>query len=319
MKSIIKIIFILFLIETLTGCANNSDLMDVQLIKDFEDSKIGKQFSESINDIKKSKIVVNAQEKADDVYKYITSKETREKVEKFKPVNDILTPKSPQTDYILGLNIAPYLIKDRVYDLTHPKTIYVNKILQVLKNHSYKPYLYNDYKVIIVKNSNFNAFALPGGIIIMYDGIFNNVFNEDQLAAILAHEIGHIEHSHFSKDSDKENYSKLVTMGFENKVNDKVANNLFTKFKKNIENGYSVKEEAEADQAAIRLLYESGYNPKALRDVLEQLKKVRNSYGGANYPEDRVDRLSSSDFFNISKTEPIHVKKRERRFNNVVH
>lgn len=58
-----------------------------------------------------------------------------------------------------------------------------------------------------------------------------------------------------------------------------------------IVNGYEVSQEAEADSLAVKLLANAGYDPNEFLSTLNKLKEINNSYGGANYPVDRLTRL----------------------------
>lgn len=70
------------------------------------------------------------------------------------------------------------------------------------------------------------------------------------------------------------------------------AEGSFAKIYDSIKNGYDIEHEAEADELGVKLMAKAGYDPKEAINVLEKLKKVTNSYGGANYPEDRKERIS---------------------------
>ncbi len=54
-------------------------------------------------------------------------------------------------------------------------------------------------EIIVVKNSDVNAFALPGGKIVVYDEILKRMNTPEELAALLAHEVAHIEYKHSLK------------------------------------------------------------------------------------------------------------------------
>lgn len=234
-----------------------------------------------------------------------------------KSVFHMAKDNAPEDDYVLGLKIASSVISQPLYKSNHPRVTYVNNIVQTLKRYSKKPFVYEDYKVLIVKDQSFNAYALPGGIIVLHDGVFKYTYNEEELAAILGHEIGHIENNHFLQDSKVEDMSSILSFAADKKTDgkdNKILKNLLSGMKNQILNGYSVEQEAEADQTAIKLLSNAGYETRALGDVLKNLKTRTNSYGGANYPKDRLALLEQNelyfkDFKNISNK-----KLRERRF-----
>jgi len=53
--------------------------------------------------------------------------------------------------------------------------------------------------LVVVKNDTLNAFAIPGGIMGVHTGVFNYAKTENQLAAIIAHEMGHLSQRHYAR------------------------------------------------------------------------------------------------------------------------
>ena len=58
--------------------------------------------------------------------------------------------------------------------------------------------------LVVVKNDTLNAFAIPGGIIGMHTGVFNYAKTENQLAAIIAHEMGHLSQRHYARHLEQQ-------------------------------------------------------------------------------------------------------------------
>ncbi|MEA3554408.1 MAG: M48 family metallopeptidase [Campylobacterota bacterium] len=243
-----------------------------------------------------------------------------------KATTDQLKERLPEEDFKLGLSIINKVVTHETYKNDDPRVKYLNNIVHVLKKYSSKPYIYNDYKVVLLKAKSFNAYALPGGIIVVHDGIFKKTYNEDQIAAILAHEIGHIENEHFIEDKNVEDYYKISKLALKQTMKDKNLNNsnledklesILSKMTNKILKGYSVEQESEADQTALKLLAKSGYETKPLTDVLKNLEKISHSYAGGNYPKNRVELIKNSDLYS-SKVENISfMKSREKRFDNI--
>ena len=67
------------------------------------------------------------------------------------------------------------------------------------------PFIDYDWDIELFDNPDANAFALAGGKIGVYSGIFDLIKNEDELAAILGHEIAHIT-KHSKKRCKQKNY-----------------------------------------------------------------------------------------------------------------
>lgn len=102
-----------------------------------------------------------------------------------------------------------------------------------------------------------NAFAIPGGHIFVTTALFDDrqlVENEAQLAAILAHEIGHVDLRHTSAV-----YETIRAAGFD--VNDPAALQASQLFAQIIRALYQSEFEDESDEYAVKRLFELGYSP----------------------------------------------------------
>jgi predicted Zn-dependent protease len=90
----------------------------------------------------------------------------------------------------VGANIQEILVTDKNQcknpDGIKELTIMVNTI----SNKA------DEFKVLVVNKKTLNAVALPGGVIVIYQGLLDRFQNPDELAFILGHEIGHLEHEH---------------------------------------------------------------------------------------------------------------------------
>ncbi|MBB5185967.1 putative Zn-dependent protease [Zhongshania antarctica] len=67
-------------------------------------------------------------------------------------------------------------------------------------------------ETVIVDNATINAFAVPGGVVGVHNGIFLYTDNEAQLAGVLAHEIAHLSQRHFSRSMDNAKQSTIPTL-----------------------------------------------------------------------------------------------------------
>lgn len=162
---------------------------------------------------------------------------------------------------------------------------YLNKVGQLLVQNTLRPEL--TYRFIALDTDEINAFAAPGGYIFITRGALELVENEAELAGILGHEIGHIEHRHYVKavglratHGDFESGLTTMLMGggaaaaaaFDQAVNEMMA--IF--FETGLQ---SHEDEFEADQTAVWLLALAGYHPGALKEFFIRRQASLNDEG----------------------------------------
>ena len=88
---------------------------------------------------------------------------------------------------------------------------YVNAIgKRILQGVGPQPF---DYQFFVLNSPDINAFAVPGGKVFVNSGLILTVENEDELAGVIAHEIGHVTARHISKRSEKAAPFSLATLG----------------------------------------------------------------------------------------------------------
>jgi beta-barrel assembly-enhancing protease len=130
-----------------------------------------------------------------------------------------------------------------------------------------------------------NAFAMPGGQIFITTALLGRLENEDQLAGVLGHEIGHVVGRHSAEKLAQmelaQGLSGAVTMATYDPTNpaggriaQSVANMLQLK--------YGREQELQSDDLGVRFMLEAGYNPEELIGVMEILKQAG---GGQRVPE----------------------------------
>lgn len=101
---------------------------------------------------------------------------------------------SVETEKSIGKDISKQVEKEM--EIVHIAMIeqYVDGIGQKLvQSLGQTPY---SYSFRVIDEDEINAFALPGGYIFAYRGLLETVDDENQLASVLAHEIGHVESRH---------------------------------------------------------------------------------------------------------------------------
>ncbi len=156
---------------------------------------------------------------------------------------------------------------------------YVNKVGQVVAQMSERSEL--KYRFIVLDTDIINAFAAPGGYIFITKGALNNIEDESELAAILAHEIGHVELRHYvkkvklrsAKGSAEDGLGAILSGGGRaatQAFNEALDETMEILFNKGLQ---SKKDEFEADRTSVFLLANAGYDPTALMRYFNRIEK----------------------------------------------
>ncbi|MFC1867647.1 M48 family metalloprotease [Thermodesulfobacteriota bacterium] len=155
---------------------------------------------------------------------------------------------------------------------------YVNLVGMAVARNSLRPGI--PYRFVVVKSPIQNAFSCPGGIIFLSSGLLKTIRNEAQIACILAHEVGHVGHKHALKSIQRarffEGVGKITATAmkgdkgqqFESMIGD-LQTVLFDR-------GLDQNMEFEADLAAMETAYRTGYDPKGMIEVLNELKRIES-------------------------------------------
>jgi predicted Zn-dependent protease len=235
---------------------------------------------------------------------------------------------SPEEEYYLGRAVAA-TIAGRYTPYTEPNANhYINVLGQALAKVSDQPETYGGYHFQILDSDEINAFAAPGGFIFVTRGILRCARREAAVAAVLAHEIGHVQHKHGLQAIKKSRLSSAFTaIGLEvieARSSGKVAT-LAGIFENSIEdvtttlvnNGYSRAFERQADRAAVTILQRLGYDPHGLIDMLHVMAD-RLDPEGADFakthpsPEKRIADLEK--IVDKDQTAAVSSASRQARF-----
>ncbi len=146
--------------------------------------------------------------------------------------------------------------------------------------------------VIVSPSEEINAFALPGGIVMVNRGLIKFAENDEELAGIIAHEIGHLMRRH-TMESLINSVGLRVVLGAMTGGSENLAN-LTSAGAGLYELGYSRDHEREADQSAVEYMRAAGKSTDALRTILERIEKK----------EALLAELSKHDFLTYISTHP---------------
>lgn len=131
----------------------------------------------------------------------------------------------------------------------------------------------------VIDSKGINAFAAPGGYIVITMGLFNLLENEAQLAGVLAHEISHVVKKHhlnaLKKSMKRDFWSKVGTQVLVDDKKDREAvNKLVNAGVQLYSTGLDRKFEYDADLKGVVLAARAGYDPYALLDVMTTIDSI---------------------------------------------
>jgi predicted Zn-dependent protease len=148
--------------------------------------------------------------------------------------------------------------------------------------------------LVVVDNPTMNAFAVPGGVVGVHNGLFKFAENEDQLASVLAHELAHLSQRHFARRVEQQQAAYLPTMagllaglvlaatagggaGIA-AITATQAAALQSQL------NYSRLNEQEADRVGMHTMVKTGMSPDAVGDMFERMQ-YGSRYSRGNVPE----------------------------------
>jgi predicted Zn-dependent protease len=241
----------------------------------------------------------------------------------------------PSEEHYIGRSVAAQILVMPEYPLADASKAdiekldaYVNRVGQGLSIACDEVrQTFNGYRFGVLESKEINAFAAPGGTIFVTRGLIERTQSEDELAAVLAHEIAHVTLRHGLAAIQKGNLIEAfkylgqgaaqatlddqqlqeVTGIFDDSVQDVVASL--------VKNGFSKEAEYEADALGQRIAAASGYEAGALRRFLQRLGKDGGSGGLMSThpaPADRLENLP--DIGSSSVPKPAAIEARDVRF-----
>jgi predicted Zn-dependent protease len=214
---------------------------------------------------------------------------------------------TPEQEYYIGRTVGAVVLSRYQPLVDSRANQYLNMLGQTLARASDMPELFAGYHFLALDSDDINAFATPGGHIFITRGLIRCCRKEDELAAVVAHEIGHVQLRHGMKAIEKARMTEALsilaqegaksfggvqvaqlTEAFGGVISD-ISNTMIIK-------GYSRSYEYQADAAAVAILARMGYNAGALIQMLNVMaKKIKP--GGTDFagthpsPQSRIAEL----------------------------
>lgn len=199
---------------------------------------------------------------------------------------------SPEQEYRLGrawlrqLRAHVATIEDPlIYD-------YLEHLLYLLASNS--DLAAPNLALVVINSPQINAFAVPGGVIGLNAGLLLHARAEDELAAVVAHELAHLSQRHFARGQDYNQRTQwataaallasvvlMATAGSDAGMA-ALATTQATAIDQQLR--FSRSNELEADRIGMQTLVRADLNPQAMPNFFEQLLKS-NRFGGTLPPE----------------------------------
>ena len=130
----------------------------------------------------------------------------------------------------------------------------------------------------VIDSDGINAFAAPGGYIVVTLGLFNLLENEAQLAGVLGHEIAHVVRKHhlkaLQKTMKRDFWSEVTVKAVSDKDDREKLREVINAGVQLYATGLDRKYEFEADLRGVVLAARAGYDPYALLDVLTTIESI---------------------------------------------
>lgn len=212
-------------------------------------------------------------------------------------------------EYYIGRGVSANVFTQYKPVLDEGLNAYVTRVGTAVALVSDQPETYAGYHFQVLDADEVNALAAPGGFIFITRGMLDLCTDEDMLACVLAHEVGHVIKKHginsISKSRKVEAIKLIVGAGaavatgknvpelaavFEGSLGD---------IAKAYKEGYGGGAEKEADTLAVVYAARAGYDPNALVQVFDAMQKKESVKQGGTFSshpkaKDRVDTARSA-------------------------
>ncbi len=208
---------------------------------------------------------------------------------------------SPQQDVEMGQQVSrdaekqvPLLNDSRVDN-------YLNNLGRTLASHA--PGERYPYQYKCVNDRAINAFALPGGFVYINRGVIEAADNEAELAGVMAHETSHVALRHGTNQATKAYIAQVPlailggALGNKNSVA-AVLTQIGAGFATNsLLLKYSRTAESQADEMGTQILYDSGYDPRAMAQFFQKIQEQDGSgrqvefFSNHPNPDNRIERV----------------------------
>ncbi|WP_378185455.1 M48 family metalloprotease [Aquimarina sp. W85] len=157
------------------------------------------------------------------------------------------------------------------------------------------PYRYEFH--LLADENTINAFALPGGQIFITYALLSKLKNEDQVAGVLGHEIGHVLGRHSAERIAEHEFWKTISTGASVGAD---AGSLVSGIGQNILLKNGREDELESDELGVQFMIKAGYRPEEMIGVMKILKEAAGPNRTPEFqsthpdPENRIEKIEEA-------------------------
>jgi predicted Zn-dependent protease len=177
----------------------------------------------------------------------------------------------------------------------------------------------------LIKTDSVNAFATPGGIVLVTTGLLRELQSEDEFAFVLAHEIAHVIQQHHYRVVLRQRLTEAAAKALRDSSGEASNAALSQASALIYARGLDKASEFEADRIGLELMTQAGFDPAAAISVLERLHRLKGEDPRAELllsthpsPADRLDAILASGADSLHRPSQEMINERSRRFRRLL-
>jgi len=154
---------------------------------------------------------------------------------------------------------------------------YVNCVTREIVGQLDEPYASKNWEVVVFEDEAANAFALPGGKIGVFTGLLEVTENQDQLAAVIGHEVAHVTGQHAVERVNRELTTRVGLIGATAALGGSQGTYDLMRIgaRLGLSLPYGRGQEREADITGLNLMAAAGFDPRASVQLWKNMGKAR--------------------------------------------
>lgn len=195
---------------------------------------------------------------------------------------------------------------------------YLNLVGQSVAQYSGSNYR---WRFAVVRSEAVNAFAMPGGYVLVSTGLLRLLTNEDELAFVLAHEVAHVARRHHYQVVQRQRLAEQAARGLQAVSQDGDTARLAQASGQIYARGLDKGAEFESDRLGAEYMARAGYDPAAVLGVMEALQRFKGDdpraallFSTHPSPTDRLEALVQAGLDKMPRPASAGTPARANRF-----